>query len=645
MADKHIPPSTAPVTPGADSHVVQPPAAFNGAAHAPGDTLPPPVSPAAPNARPGLWRRLWSSTPRQTGKQPTAQADSVREVIETVVFVVVLVLLLKSFAAEAFVIPTGSMAETLWGYQKVVECPSCHIKFPVNCSSEVEYDPESRGLEPITGCTCPNCRQDIRFNSPNATRSYRSDILGEVAEVPDPGWNSGDRVLVGKFVYDLLDQAPNRLDVVVFKYPGDFSFPRKGPYQNNTPMNYIKRLIGLPGETILIHGGNIYILKPGKGPHYDDYEQARNDRDKFALLWQKEYMHVHRFDEDRLKSLHEQGNEDALKVWQLWKNGQFEILRKDPETMLAMMRLVYDNDHPGKGLPERWRGKAGGWQAAGDHGFRHDGSGSGTHWLRYWHLPNRNKADKPESRELITDFMGYNTFRSGKHGGPPEENWVNDLILECEATLPDKPTGELTLELSRGIDRFRARWDLSSPDGHCTLYRSTRGGPEKKLAEASTSLRGKGTYKLRLANVDERLTVWVDGRLPFDAGVPYPPAETEGADPANDLEPASVGLGKGAAVQVDKLRLMRDTYYTASDASPNKGDAPPDVKFSDPHSWGPLGKLPVLTMYVQPGHYLCLGDNSPESSDGRSWGTVPQRLLLGRAVLVYYPFSRAGRIR
>ena len=53
----------------------------------------------------------------------------------------------------------------------------------------------------------------------------------------------------------------------------------------------------------------------------------------------------------------------------------------------------------------------------------------------------------------------------------------------------------------------------------------------------------------------------------------------------------------------------------------------------------------LRTMYVQPGHFLCLGDNSTESSDGRAWGLVPQRLLLGRALIVYYPFSRAGLIR
>ena len=50
-------------------------------------------------------------------------------------------------------------------------------------------------------------------------------------------------------------------------------------------------------------------------------------------------------------------------------------------------------------------------------------------------------------------------------------------------------------------------------------------------------------------------------------------------------------------------------------------------------------------MYVQPGHYLCLGDNSQASSDSRDWGLVPERLMLGRALLVYYPFDRVGRIR
>src|ERR1700726_1372933 len=86
-------------------------------------------------------KRIAAAAPRPAEQTPAGPKDAKREIVETVVFVVVLVLLLKTFVAEAFVIPTGSMATTLWGYQKVVDCPKCGESFPVNCSSEV--DPQS----------------------------------------------------------------------------------------------------------------------------------------------------------------------------------------------------------------------------------------------------------------------------------------------------------------------------------------------------------------------------------------------------------------------------------------------------------------------------------------------------------------------
>jgi signal peptidase I len=39
-------------------------------------------------------------------------------------------------------------------------------------------------------------------------------------------------------------------------------------------------------------------------------------------------------------------------------------------------------------------------------------------------------------------------------------------------------------------------------------------------------------------------------------------------------------------------------------------------------------------------HYLMLGDNSRFSMDSRYFGPVPRRNLIGRAWLVFYPFSR-----
>jgi hypothetical protein len=88
--------------------------------------------------------------------------------------------------------------------------------------------------------------------------------------------------------------------------------------------------------------------------------------------------------------------------------------------------------------------------------------------------------------------------------------------------------------------------------------------------------------------------------------------------------------------------LWRDTYYTQYRL--RGGPDLPINDWSDPKQWGPADPQ-VTCMYVQPGHYLCLGDNSPQSSDSRDWGLVPSRLLLGRALLVYFPLQRAGPIR
>jgi signal peptidase I len=176
--------------------------------------------------------------------------------------------------------------------------------------------------------------------------------------------------------------------------------------------------------------------------------------------------------------------------------------------------------------------------------------------------------------------------------------------------------------------------------GYCTLARVS-GGNEQPLGEArATAVKQKGTYRLRFANVDRRLTVWVDHATPFSENVEYSPTAPVGPT-ENDLQPASIGV-KGAGLTVHSLKLWRDTYYTQDPRHGFEGGAVAD--WADPATWEPLRRLPVSTIYVQPGHYLCLGDNSPESSDGRAWGLVPERLLLGRALAIYYPFWPFGDV-
>jgi rubredoxin len=107
--------------------------------------------PAPAPARPGP---VPASATVRDQPTPAEVKDGTREIIETIVFVVVLVLLLKTFLAEAFVIPTGSMATTLLGYHKDVTCEQCGFTWTVNASNEVEDEPPGRVVE----WTCPNCR-------------------------------------------------------------------------------------------------------------------------------------------------------------------------------------------------------------------------------------------------------------------------------------------------------------------------------------------------------------------------------------------------------------------------------------------------------------------------------------------------------
>ena len=56
---------------------------------------------------------------------------------------------------------------------------------------------------------------------------------------------TGDRVIGNRFAYSFSD--PQRFDIIIFRYPDDES------------QLFIKRIIGLPGETVEIQDGKIYL--------------------------------------------------------------------------------------------------------------------------------------------------------------------------------------------------------------------------------------------------------------------------------------------------------------------------------------------------------------------------------------------------
>jgi hypothetical protein len=110
--------------------------------------------PPIPLDAPGAPKKA-PAAPVIPGKKEPEIKDTFRELIETVVFVVVLVLMLKTFLAEAFVIPTGSMADTLLGYHHKVPCPQCGYTNLVNASDDA--DPQDGVRKAVVNCRCENC--------------------------------------------------------------------------------------------------------------------------------------------------------------------------------------------------------------------------------------------------------------------------------------------------------------------------------------------------------------------------------------------------------------------------------------------------------------------------------------------------------
>lgn len=72
----------------------------------------------------------------------------------------------------------------------------------------------------------------------------------------EPNFHNGDYLIIDEISYRFSD--PKRGEVIVFKYP------------NNPSQRYIKRVIGLPGETIEIKEGSIIIYYQGNGQVLDE---------------------------------------------------------------------------------------------------------------------------------------------------------------------------------------------------------------------------------------------------------------------------------------------------------------------------------------------------------------------------------------
>jgi signal peptidase I len=116
-------------------------------------------------------------------------------------------------------ISTSDMAPTLCGPHYTGRCPQCGAATVVPL------------LEEAHNGTCPTDENGI------CSRCFRVAPAEHVSQESIPS----DRILVRRLA------APRRWDLVVFLFPGDRS------------QIYVKRLVGLPGESIEIKEGDIWI--------------------------------------------------------------------------------------------------------------------------------------------------------------------------------------------------------------------------------------------------------------------------------------------------------------------------------------------------------------------------------------------------
>jgi len=475
-------------------------------------------------------------------------------------------LVLKSFFLPLFIIPTGSMAETLSGAHATYTCPNCGYEYPVGF-----HDPEGPRI-----VQCPNCRQQL------PTRRDRPDGIRLVRK-------SGDRIVVHGWPFDLGGRfGPRRWDIVVFKNP------------NQPDVNFIKRLIGLPGETIEIIDGDVFV----KGPDDEARHAARKTVQAQGALWFPYYDHDY-------------PPREATQDWAARMQGQ---------------RKRWGTYHP------RWvaLGDPAGWVGLEMRTPQFDGARQARSEIQF---VTRVGNDPPPGRVL--DVYGYNST------GIPY-NDVTDVRLSADVKL-HSGDGYIELCISKYDDFFYARLHA---DGRVTLEHGDGNSPQRQQWGATQISLPGHPIRFSLGHADYRVAVEIDHRTVLESS---PEKYSVTAEVAAQRAPLVRPPGQKpvcptiriAAERVEAtlahLLIERDVYYTSGSlrdhgASPGTGTQGHALTLNDD------------------AYFMC-GDNSPGSHDSRAWsaadlgphlrtahnegkyelGTVPADQMIGRAFFVYWP--------
>lgn len=145
--------------------------------------------------------------------------------IATVPVVALIALVVRPYVFEAFAATTNSMAPTILGDHWTGVCPEC--------GAPTYSSPEPPGLSSPDDGVLMICSRELRARK----------VLG-----PSQETGSGDRFFVNKLL------KPARWDLVVYRSPTE------------PGTTYVKRLVGLPGEQLVIQDGAVWINGQKQAP-------------------------------------------------------------------------------------------------------------------------------------------------------------------------------------------------------------------------------------------------------------------------------------------------------------------------------------------------------------------------------------------
>jgi len=527
-----------------------------------------------------------NATP-QLGAQPNQESNIV-ETLQSLIVAFSLAMTVRSFVTEGFVIPTGSMAPTLMGQHARFESPATGYSFPFDV--QPAFEPQFRGAQwPLVDPMVSQLDPILTRSSPELAGASRT----------------GDRVLVLKYLYAFRE--PERWDVVVFKNPTDPS---------GDAANYIKRLVGLPDEQLVMVDGDIFTAPIGAAR--SEFRIARKPEHVQRAVWQP----VHDSDYEPI-------DRTALaKAWgRMWMGAPWDSKE---------FRLGLD-DTPGT------RGR----------GWVHEGSGPA-------------RLDWRWDRMQITDWGSYNALRAQ---APSRRFSVSDLrvAVAIEAQDPAALSTEYTLTTRRRTMRF------AISGGEASITIATQGESEgeagveiARAAVPMTAPAAGAPFEVEFWHVDERLAIWVNGDEVVSVDDRFESLEDRvvksyygrtvedyATRPAfQQPTPPALSLAfDGSPLVLTRVRVDRDLYYRT------------EVMSDDPRAQAPQNGPPIRGLafgsdllspaQIQSDEFMMCGDNSAFSRDSRLLGrpsqlvtsiygtdapfVVPRPLLLGKAWCVYFP--------